>query len=361
MCIYCIMSTKTVTLAMIVKNEQQVIGRLLSKVATAFDEIVIVDTGSTDNTIQLCRPFGTVYSYQWTDDFAAARNFAFSKATCQYIMWLDADDIMDDQSLRALQAWKISDNVPDTVMAKYIVARDLNGQPSVWYYRERILLNCSKAQWSGKIHEAIAPFGVVEYADFCVEHCPVAAHTSRNLKIFRNMIKAGVKLDERMTYYYARELYYKGYYTKALNILSKFVKNQHAYYVDRIEACKVICRILTAKKQYSKAEKYIFCAFNIDYPDAELCCLLADTYLQSQQLQKAKCWYVFALNCPKSDRGFVNKTYSFYYPLMQLCMTCDKLGEKHLSYYYHKMVAEVYPNDPSVKYNQQYFEQIGYK
>lgn len=347
---------KTITLAMIVKNEQQVIERLLKSVYSAFDQIVIVDTGSTDNTRKICAKYGTVYRYKWTDNFSEARNFAFSKATCQYIMWLDADDIMDQSSIDKLKQWKSSSSNPDTVMAKYVAAKDINGDASVWYYRERIVRNCLLACWQGVIHEAIAPFGEVEYANFEVEHCPIAAHTSRNLRIFRKMIKQGATLDERMTYYYARELYYKAYYSKALTVLKKFVKQPNAYYVDTIEAYKIICRIYMYKEKYRLAVKAVLDALLVDYPDAEQCCLLGDAFLQQNALECAKRWYVLALSCQNTNRGFVNNRYGFYYPLMQLCLTCDRLGQREQSYMYHKMVAQKYPDDPSVVYNEQYFQ-----
>jgi glycosyltransferase involved in cell wall biosynthesis len=58
-----------------------------------FDEIVVVDTGSTDETKSIAASYGCeVFDFEWVSDFSKARNFAFSKATCDYIMWLDCDD-----------------------------------------------------------------------------------------------------------------------------------------------------------------------------------------------------------------------------------------------------------------------------
>ena len=71
------------------------------------DEIIIVDTGSTDKTKEIAAKFtDKIYDYPWNDDFAAARNFAFRQATKDYILWLDADDILleeDQQKLRKLK------------------------------------------------------------------------------------------------------------------------------------------------------------------------------------------------------------------------------------------------------------------
>ena len=84
----------TISLCMIVKNEEDVLERGLESAAE-----VMVDTGSTDRTESIARKCADlVEHYKWTDDFAAARNFAFSKATMDYICWLDADDVIDEKN-----------------------------------------------------------------------------------------------------------------------------------------------------------------------------------------------------------------------------------------------------------------------
>lgn len=77
----------TVSLCMIVKNEEDVLARCLESAKPVADEIIIVDTGSTDRTREIAREFtDNVCEFPWIDDFAAARNFSFSKATMEYCM-----------------------------------------------------------------------------------------------------------------------------------------------------------------------------------------------------------------------------------------------------------------------------------
>lgn len=93
----------TISLCMIVKNEEDVLERCLRSAEGVADEIIIADTGSTDQTKEIARRCGAkVYDFVWKDDFAAARNFAFSKATCDYLFWLDADDVVPEQTRRGL-------------------------------------------------------------------------------------------------------------------------------------------------------------------------------------------------------------------------------------------------------------------
>ena len=100
----------TFSLCMIVKNEAAVLGRCLNSVGTAlFDEIIIADTGSDDQTKAVAAAYtNKIYDFIWKDDFAEARNFAFSKATCDYIMWLDADDVIAPKDLEQLLDFKAS-------------------------------------------------------------------------------------------------------------------------------------------------------------------------------------------------------------------------------------------------------------
>ena len=91
------------SLCMIVKNEEDVLERCLNSVRELVDEIIIVDTGSEDGTKQTAERFtDQIYDFQWGDDFAAARNFSFARASGDYLMWMDADDVLPESSLRLL-------------------------------------------------------------------------------------------------------------------------------------------------------------------------------------------------------------------------------------------------------------------
>lgn len=84
-----------ISVCMIVKNEEEVLARCLACITSFADEIVIVDTGSTDKTKEIAASFtDDVYDFPWCDDFSKARNYSFSKATQDFIMWLDADDVI---------------------------------------------------------------------------------------------------------------------------------------------------------------------------------------------------------------------------------------------------------------------------
>ena len=87
----------TISLCMIVKDEQAVLGRCLDSVQGIVDEIIVVDTGSSDCTKEIAAAYGKVQDFEWCDDFSAARNFSFAQATLDYILWLDADDVIEPE------------------------------------------------------------------------------------------------------------------------------------------------------------------------------------------------------------------------------------------------------------------------
>lgn len=90
------MTARSVSLCMIVKNEEKYIEKCLESVKEFVDEIIIVDTGSSDATLEIARKYtDAVYNFEWTHDFAAARNFSIKNAKSDYILMLDADEYLD--------------------------------------------------------------------------------------------------------------------------------------------------------------------------------------------------------------------------------------------------------------------------
>ncbi|MBO9533281.1 MAG: glycosyltransferase [Solirubrobacteraceae bacterium] len=102
----------TVTLCLIVRDEEEMIGRCLAAARPGVDEIVIVDTGSRDRTVEICESYGArVLHHTWTGDFSEARNIGMDAATGDWLVWLDADEVFvegDAEKLRPLaqQTWR---------------------------------------------------------------------------------------------------------------------------------------------------------------------------------------------------------------------------------------------------------------
>ncbi len=95
----------TLTVVMIVKNEAVCLGDCLESVRAIADEIVVADTGSTDDTMAVARRFGaTVLEVGWDNDFAKARNQCVARATGDWLLHLDADEMLDEEGARQVRA-----------------------------------------------------------------------------------------------------------------------------------------------------------------------------------------------------------------------------------------------------------------
>ena len=115
----------TISLCMIVKNEEKVLARCLDSVKPAVDEIVILDTGSTDATKDVAARYtDRIYDFPWVDDFSAARNASFAKASMTFTMWLDADDVLLPEDLEALIQLKSQLDTLDADVIMFIYRDD---------------------------------------------------------------------------------------------------------------------------------------------------------------------------------------------------------------------------------------------
>ena len=354
----------TFSLCMIVKNEEDVLGRCLDSVESHFDEIIIVDTGSDDKTKEIASQYtDKVFDFPWIDNFAAARNFSFAKATMQYCMWLDADDILLPEDRAGLLALK--QNMPadvDVVMMKYVTAFDQQGNPSFAFFRERILRNCPLALWKGAVHEAIEGFGKIIYSELKVVHKKLRpSDPRRNLQIFEKQIAAGEKLNPRETFYYGRELYYHGRYEEGAALLQAYADNGLGWRENLIEGCRFLAYCYYPLNKPHLALRALLQSFCFDLPRAEVCCEIGKHFLNRQNYDRAIFWYEQALACRRQDQSgaFVSPDAYGYLPHIQLCLCYARMGNNEKARFHNEKAGEFKPQDPSYLHNKAYFAGLG--
>lgn len=143
---------------MIVKNEEPVLARCLDSVASMMDEIIIVDTGSTDRTKEIAAQYTSqIYDFTWCDDFSAARNYAFSLATMDYIYCPDADEYLDLENQRRFLRLKGA-LLPEIeiVQMNYITPPDFNTvQNCKKEPRPKLFKRLRTFSWVDPVHETI--------------------------------------------------------------------------------------------------------------------------------------------------------------------------------------------------------------
>jgi len=141
------------SLCMIVKNEEKHLARCLSSVKEVANEIVIVDTGSSDNTIEIAKSFNAkIFHFDWVDDFSAARNFAMSKCSGDWILYLDADEELNPNCIEELIKYK--SHKPAGVYCTVKSLGSSRTNESVMRY-PRLFANIPGVEFVGKVHEQI--------------------------------------------------------------------------------------------------------------------------------------------------------------------------------------------------------------
>lgn len=348
----------TLSVCLIVKDEESVLSRCLDCVKSFADEIVIADTGSSDNTAEIAKKYtDRVFDFEWCDDFAAARNFAFSKATCEYVMWLDADDVIEKSDAEKIK--KLMEN-PDFDTAFMLYAAGFDGDaPSLVYYRERIFRRALGVKFKGFVHEAAEPTGRIIYTDITVRHRKErAGDPMRNLSIYLRKLSQGEKLDPRGEFYYGRELYFNGLYTESSAVLEKFLSGD-GWVENKIEACTDLFYVYSALGDDGRAYGSVLRSFLYAPPRSEPCCILGARALAQGDLKGAEFWYKTAVSCGADIKSgaFCNTDYSGFIPFMQLCVVYDRLGNYTLAAEYNALAGKIKPRDTRYLHNKRYFSE----
>ena len=353
----------TVSLCMIVKNEEDVLARCLESASELVDEIIIVDTGSTDRTREIAKRFtDRIYDFTWVNDFAAARNYAFSLAEKDYCMWLDADDVILETDQAAFQRLKETlDPAVCVVMAQYHTGFDEKGNVTFSYFRERLIKNHAGMRWEGAVHEAIAPVGQVIYSDFAVTHHKLhPSDPDRNLRIYEAQLAQGVELEPRQQFYYGRELYYHQRNEEAVRVFERFLDEGRGWVENSIDACCHCAYCYERMGRPDQALQSLLRSFAYDRPRAEVCCELGRWFFQREEMSLAAYWYSLALTCPRDDSrgGFVSPDCYGYLPCIQLCVCYSRLGDLERAERMNELAASFKPDAVPVLHNRAFFQSL---
>lgn len=353
----------TISLAMIIKDEEAVLERCLQCVKSFVDEIIIVDTGSSDHSVEIAkRCADRVASFTWIDDFAAARNYAFSLATMDYILWLDADDIITGENQQKFCRLKQElDPSTDIVMMKYHTGFDAEGNPNFTYYRERLIRNHQAFRWEGAVHEAITLNGNIRYSDIAITHQKSGEHDAdRNLRILTKQLQAKKALSARERYYYARELYDHKLYEAAIHHFTLAIAHPQAWVENQIDACRVRGHCYLALQKPHQALCSLLESFAYDLPRAEVCCDIAALFLNQGNIEPAIYWYERATQCiPDETSGaFIQPDAYDFIPNLQLSVCYDRKKEYDKAFACHQKAAACKPNHPLIIKNAAYFQSL---
>ncbi|MDD6208187.1 MAG: glycosyltransferase family 2 protein [Clostridiales bacterium] len=328
---------------MIVKNEEAVLKRCLDSLKPIVDEMIIVDTGSTDRTKEIAREYtDKVYDFAWVDDFSAARNASFEKAGCDYIYVADADEVLDEENQQEFLKLK-QVLLPEIEIVQMLYCNQLECGTTYNFdeeYRPKLYKRIRTFCWEDPVHEAVRLQPVVYDSDIRIQHRPLTPHGSRDIDIFEKQAAKGHSLSKRLNNMYARELLMTGtkeQFQRAIPYFQKIAEGESASHsIDEVR--EAFCILCHAYRLMGKTVPFLKNALKTvaDQPCSEVLCELGDYYLEEENdLEEAAMWYY---NAAFESEPILTISSGRQYPVSQLVTICRRQGKTEEAQNYQKLL-----------------------
>ena len=379
-------SAPLVGMAMIVKDEARTIEACLSSWWDHVDEVVIVDTGSKDETVEIVRKFATermgegwpqetvvtggtkgretwetigklrLYSFKWVNDFSKARQFAWDRLTAPWGVWCDGDDVLiGAENLRGLAA-----SAPDVVGAyifEYDYARDPQGNCICRLQRERLVRRNSGERWELPVHEVCvlppdAQASVSEAVRYVHNRLPDKFALDRNYKILKkdydHLVKAGKPVSARTVGYLGSECLVLGRYDEAIPYLEEHIglttwdeeKAQTAY--------RLVQAILASSNpDLDRAEQaaYLSLKAKPNWADGHLA--LMDVAMHKREYPAAIEYAKRVLELGAPQTMLITNPLSYQtLPLIAMAQACGEIGDARAALAAAHQALELMPGEP---------------
>lgn len=355
----------TLGLALIARNEETSLPRLLDSIKGSFDQVVLVDTGSKDKTVEV---FGQwcqeecernpqfsfkAAPFEWIDDFAAARNFAHSLLDTEWQVWADCDDvIVNAPNIRNLVA-----QAPPELTAyicDYNYAQDPNtGQCMCVLKRERIVRS-GAARWDGRIHEAQAVQGTVTMVPqeqvVWVHQKPLDAterqySNQRNLRILRKWLKEEPE-NTRVLAYVGTELAARGKHKQAIGYYKRYLDLNPDWHEEQAQVCRKMSASLIVLERYKEARDRAYRGMHLvpQWPDSYN--TLAEFHFHIGEYEKTIWWAdrVLEMGLPQTVL-IINPLDYAYLPLKMKALAYIEMRDFDRALHFGKNAMALFPSD----------------
>lgn len=302
----------SISLCMIVRNEAHQLAGCLDPVAGLFDEIVIVDTGSRDNTRQVAQQFTQqVYDFPWYDDFSAARNESLRHANGDWIFWLDADDRLSPDNVVRLSATLGGlPACPAVFFMDTVCASQNVGDPERLISHPRLFSRHPQLRWTGRVHEQLRPwpaslgFKIVS-SDVQVQHTGYSDSALSVIKCRRDLrllrMDFAIDPNEPMTLLHLGQVHaHLGQATSARKYLSRLleIEQRPLPYMRRVFS--TLCDLALVDGLFQQAVSIANQALNIFPGDPHISYLLAEALYELEQYAAAEHLLIDIMNRPIS-------------------------------------------------------------
>ncbi len=333
----------TISVCMIVKDEEKVLERCLKSLKPIADEFIIIDTGSSDKTKQIASQYtDKVYDYKWQNDFSHARNYSFSKATKDYIYTADADEVIDEQNIECfLKLKKAMLQEIEIVQMKYTNQLQFGTTYNFeTEYRPKLFKRVREFLWINPIHETVNLEPVIYNSDIEIIHMPVRSHADRDFNHIQKVIQNNIRLSKKLFIMYAKELFIAGEekdFLEAKPYYQNAIENETRD-MEEIKAAQcVLTKCARLTKDHKLLLKNSLKNFADHKPSAEVCFELGEYFFEEQDYLEAVIWYY---NAAFETECELNIHYAGDYPLRQLANIYQLLGNKELQEEYYHLFSE---------------------
>ena len=346
-----------ISVCIITKNECDNLNICLERISPYPVEIVVIDTGSTDNTKQVARKYtGNVYDFEWINDFSAARNFAISKATKDYILMIDTDEFIDTFDYDAIiKLIKANPNSVGRIHRKNIF--ESNGSDMTSNELINRLFPKKLYQYNGSIHEQVvkisdsaAAYDTYVAPIFCTHVGYQGNQKQRFKKAERNLtllLKEHEKApeDTYILYQIGKAYYYIQDYDNAIVYFEKamdYPMDNRLTYVNNIMVTYAYCLINT--KQHEKGLMLEAVLDDFAY-SADFLFVMGLIYMNNALFQDAVNCFVAATEIDSCDVEGVNSYLAYY----NIGVILECLGDKANAIIYYKKSGTYAPALEGIK------------
>ncbi|NFR87435.1 MULTISPECIES: glycosyltransferase [unclassified Clostridium] len=332
------------SLCIIVKNEEKVLSKCLNSVKGIVDEIIVVDTGSKDDTKNIALKFtNKVYDFFWCNDFSKARNFSISKATNDWILILDADEVVIDYDIKSIDYFL--KEVNNKIVGRLNIINEFEDEFGIKKYAKRVsrIFNKNYFSYKGCIHEQIVCNDgknhnnqdlnlTINHIGYSKDILRTTNKVERNIGLLNNALESNIK-DPYLYYQLGKSYFMNKDYSEAYSSFKEallLIDNYHYEYVeDLIESYgyslihlnlfKQALDLIKYKKNYNSSPDFLF--------------LMGIIYMNNGDFQKSAEAF---LKCTEFKDGKIEGITS-YLPLYNIGVIFECLGfESEAINYYDK-------------------------
>jgi glycosyltransferase involved in cell wall biosynthesis len=315
---------------MIVKNEESCLERCLKSLVPVADEIIVVDTGSSDRTKEIAGRFtDRIYDFAWTGSFSDARNYSFSLAECDYIYCADADEELDEENIKKFIQLK-STLLPEIEIVQMYYCNQLENNTIYNFDRElrpKLYKRIRSFIWNEPIHEQVLLNPVIYDSEIEIIHRPASVHAGRDLARFEKMINDGETISKRLLDIYVKELYIAGgenNYAAASEYFEKMCDLPDLDEDDLLCALTIALKASIIAKDINRQFKYALRGAATK-GCSELCCELGNVFYEQGEYSEAAMWYY---NAAFETEPLINIRSKKEIPLNAIINCYELMGDK---------------------------------